>query len=266
MCYCVIDDLLVAPGSGELSFIDFTDPSDPERNTISFPNRYFWQRIDLIDVFDREVAYLPQGFYGVDVLDFEGAFTANDPPSELPKLQLDTEEVWISLEVDLLIQTSAVDEVLLGRLDSDEIWMFSEFAEQIGYEGWMRGALGLDGGDTVPSGDADSDGDGLINSWEYFSGSHPGDSGDGVPFESWVSSDSDGERYLNIRLPYNLHASDGVSTVPQFSNDLQNWIPFPEAFEMTEEDFNPARVYRYLEPVGSLENLFIRLLLSTEGQ
>ncbi len=259
----VIDDLLVAPGSAELSFIDFVDPADPERNTVSFSNLYFWQRIELIDIYKREIAYVPQGFYGVDILDFEGAFGQVSESLELPRMQSNEEE-WVTLTLRSLIQTGGDDGVLIEELDDQESWIFSESVDQLSYKAWIQSVLGLEPGEDVPDGNDDSDGDGISNSWEYFAGSHPGSLAYCVPFESWVSTGQSGERYINIRLAYNLHAMEGIQTIPQFSEDLQNWIPFPEAFEMTEEDFSTARVYRYLEPVESLENLFLRLLLSTD--
>ena len=217
----------------------------------------------MIDIFERKIAYVPLGSYGVDILDFEGVLAEVSESMELPKLQSNEEE-WVNLTLSSLIQTGADDGSLIKGLDDQEFWLFFESVDQLTYEAWIQSVLGLESEKDVPDELDDSDGDGISNSWEYFSGSHPQNNADSVPFESWISAGKNGERYINIRLMYNLHVMEQIQTIPQFSKDLKNWIPFPEAFEMIEENFSTARIYRCLEPVESLENLFLRVLLSTD--
>lgn len=262
----IIDDLLVAPGSGDLSFIDFRDPTDPARTTLTFPNVNFWQRIELIDVYEREAAYLPLGWYGVQSLGFDGVFSVQESELALPSLQADFTPEWMDISLDLLTLTSAGSDLILGDLSTNETWLYAEAVEQYGYENWMRRTLELGAEEPVPMSEADSDGDGLSNAWEYFSGTHPGDLLDGVPVESWITEDSEGKRYINLRMVLNLHATESLSLVPQYSENFLDWEAFPDAFEISAEAFNPARIVRYLEPIGSRDKLFIRLSLSSEQE
>jgi hypothetical protein len=262
----VVDDLLIAPGSNELSFMDFTDPTDPARTSLSFPNLYFWQRFDLVDIYNREFAYLPQGWYGVEALDFEGSFSVSEESLHLPIRQADPAPEWIEIGVDLLSLTEAGSDLILGILEEGESWMYTDSVQQFSYEGWMRQVFELNEEDPVPLSEDDSDGDGLSNGFEYFVGTHPGNQLDAIPIESWVSEELSGNRYLNLRMPYNFHATEGVSLIPQFSYDLKNWATLPESFAIEDEVFNPAHLVRYLEPVGSEGEVFIRLLLSSESK
>ena len=71
-------------------------------------------------------------------------------------------------------------------------------------------------------------------------------------------------RFLHLRFAANPHASDSMVITPQYSTNLNDWVTFPDAFEEIEEPFNPEKLLRYVEPISSNENLFFRLVLSTE--
>ena len=260
----VVDDILVAPGSGELSFMDFTDPADPQKTTISFPDRYFWQRIDLIDIFDREFAYIPQGWYGVDSLDFDGAFSVVEASFEAPQLQSHHEEEWMTVGAEQLSFTKASDDVLLEELEEDQVWVVTETVVQRSYAEWMRQLLELGENEAVPESEDDLDGDGLTNGLEFFTGSNPEDDGDSIPVVSWVAEADDGNRYLYLQVAQNAHALEGQEVIPQFSYNLEDWISFPEGHEIIDLEFSTGKMVRYLEPVDSTETIFIRLLLSDE--
>lgn len=258
----VLDDILIAPGSGELRFMDFTDPADPQKTTISFPERYFWQRIELIDIYDREFAYIPQGWYGVESLDFAGAFSAVDSSFQAPALQSHQEEEWVTVGPEELSFTKASDNLILEELGEGEIWMAAETVVQRSYEDWMRQFLQLDESDPVPSSESDLDEDGLTNGLEFLTGSNPNDESESLPVKSWVERDEDGNRYLYLLIAQNAHALEGQEVVPQFSYNLQDWISFPEGHEITDLEFSTGKLVRYLEPVESTETIFIRLSLS----
>ena len=261
----VIDDLMVTQGSGQLSFIDFSDPTDLSRPSISFPNLYFWQRAELIDVFELRLAYLPQGWNGVITLDFGDTF---EEPSQVlgsSTLQADFEDQWVTIEVKQLSKTKAESGLVLDGLGEEENWMFTHSIEPMSYESWISMALQLDPGDSIPDGSDDSDGDGLSNSLEYFTGSDPGTGFDAIFVESWIAEGVDGNRYIHLRLPVNLQASGNDEFQPQYSYDLNNWHSLPEAFDITNEPFDPAYTVRYLEPVGTESNLFIRVLFDSNG-
>ena len=259
----VKNGLLVVPSSGNLSFIDFFDPTAADPTRVTFPNIYYRQSIDLIDIFEREIAYLPNGWYGVQALDFDGVFTIEES-IELPTAQADPAQEWIGIDLDVFTKTAASNHLLLGELAEDEPWMYTESADQMSYETWTRQALNLGVNDPVPSSEEDIDGDGLSNGLEFFAGSHPGNKLDTIPVESWISSDTEDSRFLHLRFAANPHASDSMVITPQYSTNLNDWVTFPDAFEEIEEPFNPEKLLRYVEPISSNENLFFRLVLSTE--
>ncbi|QXD23144.1 beta-propeller domain-containing protein [Opitutia bacterium ISCC 51] len=258
----VVDDILVAPGSGELSFMDFTDPADPQKTTISFPDIYFWQRIDLIDVFERELAYIPQGWYGVETLDFGGAFSNVESSLEAPQLQMHHEDEWMIIGAEQLSFTQASGSHILEELGDGEPWAYADTVVQKSYNDWMTQLLGLGEGDNVPESAGDLDGDGVSNGFEFLTGSNPEDDQDVLPIVSWVAEGEDGERYLYLQVAQNVHSVEGQEVMPQFSYNLKDWISFPEGHEITDLDFRTGKLVRYLEPIDSTETIFIRLLLS----
>ena len=258
----VVEDILVAPGSGSLSFMDFSDPADPQKTTISFPDKYFWQRIDLIDIYERQFAYIPQGWYGVETLDFDGAFSIVESSLEAPQLQSSHEEEWMTIGAEQLSYTQASGSLILDELEADEPWVYADTVVQKSYEEWMRQILELGEGEEVPNSSGDLDQDGLVNGLEFFTGSNPDDGRDQLPLVSWVSEGEDGNRYLYLLLTQNAHTVEAQEVIPQFSYNLQDWISFPEGHEMTDLDFSTGKLVRYLEPVDSTETIFIRLMLS----
>ncbi|MCB1124218.1 MAG: hypothetical protein KJT03_21890, partial [Verrucomicrobiae bacterium] len=255
----VVDDLLIAPGSNAITVIDFTDPTDSERNKLSFPNQGFWQRVDMIDVYDREFAYLPVGWQGVDILDFNGAFQTVEPFFGLRENSASKEETWVTINLVQLSTTEADGNLVLKGLEAEEPWYFAQSVDPLSYSEWMRQVMQLGEQAEIPSAELDTDGDGLSNAWEYFTGSHPGEKSERLAMMSWTDSDENGGHNLYLGLPYNLHAANSMSAIPQFSYDLDNWADFPEGFESLASDFSLMQVFRMVEPVETLEDLFVRL-------
>ncbi len=265
----IIDDLLFATGSGSLSVIDFADPSASDRNVLTFPNQNFWQRIELIDVFDRQVAYLPQGWQGVEILDFDGAFeslrTSGRQDLWAEPLSEKIVDNWTLIDLVTLSRTSASSKLLLSSLESTQDWGFSDAEASISYRSWITDILDLETGEDIPSGVEDLDGDGLSNFWEFLSGTHPADLSSGRPLKAEYSLDSEGDRYLNLKFEYNLGALSSSDASPQVSNDLRNWADFPEGFQILDETYSPITIFRMLEPLGSEQGVFVRIKISTDN-
>jgi len=264
----IIDDLLFATGSGSLSVIDFADPSNSNRDVLTFPNQNFWQRIELIDVYDRQVAYLPQGWQGVEALDFDGAFeflgASRRQDFWTRPLSEEASEGWTIIDLDTLSPTEASSKVVLSSLDSSQDWGFSHIEAGVSYSEWIAAVMDLEAGEAIPSGKEDFDGDGLTNFWEFLSGTHPADASSGRPLNASYSIDSVGDRYLNLEFEYNLSALRASNALPQVSTDLQNWTDLPEGFQIIEEAFSPTTIFRMLEPLGSEKRVFVRIRISMD--
>lgn len=260
----VVGDLLVIPANGALSFVDFRDPAADEKAIVVVPITNYWQSIDLIQVFERSFAYVPLGWAGVELVDFDGVFGESNDSLELPSLQDDSQEEWTSISLDLLTLVRAESDLVVAGLAVDEPWAFTDEVPQMVYADWMRHALGLESGDAVPEAALDSDGDGLSNAMEYLTGSHPGDSEDANAVESWVFETQEGRQYVEMRSQVNIHATGGGELTPQYSNDLREWSISLDEFEVVEELFNPAKTYRYSEALEPGQPVFLRFLLKTD--
>ena len=271
----IVDQLLFAPGTGSMNVIDFSDPGDPELNVVAFPNRNFWQRIDLIDVYERQFAYLPLGWQGVDTLDFDVAFEALAASSERSGDGLrdnwalvasqDGSEASTIIDLDSLSKTSALGNLILSSLEESRDWSFSDASEKIGYSDWISDVLELGEGEEIPSGDADTDGDGLSNAWEFVSGTDPNDASSRRRLKTGFTYDELGNGYLYLRLEFNLQALDVWDALPQVSPDLENWTDHSEGFQILEEEFSSVRLFRMQEPLNASNPLFVRLRVSTDN-
>ena len=257
------DDLLVATSSEGLSFIDFVDPADPSPASVSFPGVSFWYRTDILDIHEREQAHLPQGFYGVETLDFGGIFTNSAPglPPPVPR-RIHAPE-WQVVPFSMLIATSSSGSNLLDSLDPDANWAFDDVVAPIEYEDWTRRALGLSPAEQVPPFFEDSDFDGRSNGWEYFTGSDPGNPREAIPLRVSIDTTEQGDRFLTGYLPLNPHATPFLLAVPSVSFDLQSWDDTPGTFETRVERFLTGTAIRLNDPVEVHEAVFMRVELTT---
>lgn len=260
----VVDDLLIANGQKELRFMDFRTPAVPGGSVLSFPNVNYWGPGGSIDVFEREWAYLPMGWSGVESLNFDGAFKFTESLGSVRVLSDEADE-WVLVNLGSLTYTTASSDGTLGVLDDSQHWNYLESVEEYSYEEWIRQILNLEGGESTPSMTDDLDGDGLTNGLEFFTGSHPGDSRDTSAIESWTTLDSLGSRYVSFRLSKNPSASGDLHLIPQFSDDLGNWQSVPGMFEISNDLFSTSPVIKYLEPLGVRDKLFFRVVLSSEN-
>jgi len=261
----LVDELLVGLSNGEIRFSDFKNPGVPAPSMLSFPVRYFWSPIDRIETFNRDAAYLPLGWFGVQSLDFDGAFAATGTLSQAQAVVAESNE-WMPVNLELLRLTPAGQDLDgIGVLSEADLWIYADAAERLSYEEWVREALSLGESDSLPAMAEDYDGDGLSNGFEFYTGSDPGDSGDAFPIESRVTLDSDGSRHITFRLNENPSAADGMYLVPQYSDDLQNWVTAPGMFETSQEVFSTAPRVKYLEPLGVREKRFFRIIISSDN-
>ncbi len=255
----VNDHLLVARGAA-LTFIDFVDPADPDPALVTFPAVNFWQRLDLIDVHQRQFAHLPLGLSGVRTLDFGSAFDGSTPaPPTLPSQNPQPE--WQTVPLSLLAATSPGHGLLLDALPDGADWLFDNAVAQVDYESWTRLALGLAPPDPVPSPSLDTDFDGQSNAWEYFTGTNPGDPGDVSPFLVAVTTAENGTRYLTGFLSINPHATASLRVAGEASVDLVHWDDSPGSIDFMAEPFHPGVVLRLSKPVQGGEG-FLRAVLS----
>ena len=251
------DDLLITIGSN-LSFIDFTDPAEPDPAVVSFPATSFWQGVDLIEVHERSSAHLPLGFYGVGNLDFEGAFGAGRAPSPLPAE--DAEAEWQTVPLTSLTSTSSSTGLLLGALADGTDWMADWIT--LDYESWTRQSLGLAPTDAVPSFFADTDSDGTSNGWEYFTGTDPGDPGKVSHLDITITTEPDGERYLTGTLPLNPSAASSERIRAEASFDLENWVDTPGTIELMIHPFSTEIVFRLAKSLKDHESAFLRVTMA----
>ena len=260
----VIDDILIANGWKELRFIDFRNPAEPGGNVLSFPSVNHWGSRGFIDIFERAWAYVPLGWFGVESLDFDGAFDVVETLGKVRALADESEE-WLPVNLESLRQTHATSDQEIGILEASRQWVYSDSVERYEYGVWIRRAFNLGENDGVPSMDEDSDGDGLSNGLEFLTGSNPGDVGDASPIESWTTFDSEGSRYVFFRWDRNLSASGEGELVPQYSDDLENWAIEPGMFETSQDLFSTSSVIRYIEPLGIREQRFFRLFMPSDN-
>jgi hypothetical protein len=260
----VIDDILIANGWKELRFIDFRNPAEPGGNVLSFPSVNHWRSRGFIDIFERAWAYVPLGWFGVESLDFDGAFDVVETLGKVRALADESEE-WLPVNLESLRQTQATSDQGIGILEASRQWVYSDSVERYEYGVWIRRAFNLGENDGVPSMDEDSDGDGLSNGLEFLTGSNPGDVGDASPIESWTTFDSEGSRYVFFRWDRNLSASGEGELVPQYSDDLENWAIEPGMFETSQDLFSTSSVIRYIEPLGIREQRFFRLFMPSDN-
>jgi hypothetical protein len=230
------DDLLIAAESDGLTFIEFTDPADPDPASVTVTGIQFWGDLDSIDIYQREFAYVPLGMRGVEPVDLRGVFAPRlGRGSEGPDPASDPE--WVTIDLMALPQTNAGDALLVGALDNDSGWMVTSATTHISYDSWIRGALGLAPDAPAPAPGEDSDRDGLSNAWEYHTGSHPGLATSTARPQAFLAIDPDGDRYLEVRIFINPHAPGML--LPEVSTDGIDWLPGEEV-EFVGEPFSPS--------------------------
>lgn len=238
----VSDQLLVAREPEALTFIDFADPGDPNPATVTAPSRYFWQGTDLLDIYQRRFAHVPQGLWGVETIDLGDTFASQTLRSSEDNQPASGPE-WTTVDLAVLRETSATNPSLIGALEEGSTWMVAASATRISYEAWFRKALGLSNDVLVPPADLDFDHDGLTNGWEYHTGSHPGQPGNGARPRAHLTTDPDGSRHLNVRLFVNPHAP-GVLR-PELSTNGVDWHPAPGDIEFVSDPFSPSVLVRF---------------------
>ncbi len=260
----VIDDILIANGWKELRFIDFRNPAEPGGNALSFPSVSYWGSGGSIDIFERAWAYVPMGWFGVESLDFDGAFEIVETLGQIRVFAEDTEE-WVPVNLESLRQTKVTGDQEIGILEESTAWVYADSIERYEYDDWIRRSLDLGENEDIPSMVEDNDGDGLSNGLEFLTGSNPDDSGDASPIESWTTIDSAGFRYVVFRWNKNLSASSDSDLVPQYSDDLESWATAPGMFETSHDMFSTSSVIRYIEPLGVRDRRFFRLVLPSDN-
>lgn len=252
------DGLIVARGSN-LQFIDFADPanSDPASVEVSRP-RYWYSALETINIHERSLAYLPQNFYGVTVVDFEGAF------GPLPRGPLPSQEPtpeWEIIPFHMLTSTSSSGP-LAGNLD-EQLWSYAATLPRMDYTAWTRQSFGLDEEAVLPAPQDDSDGDGYSNLWEYFTGTNGNDASDFSSLTYFVHEDS-GERFLAGYLALNPHAALTVS--PEISFDLSEWTEGSDMVEISQEPFHPGIMVKMAKPLTAQRQTFLRASLTAAGE
>jgi uncharacterized secreted protein with C-terminal beta-propeller domain len=257
--------LLIALGQN-LSFIDFSDPSDPAPVTLSFPANNFWPRPELIEIHERTSAYLPRGLYGVGVLDFEDVFGPGPPPDPLPSHSPAHE--WQLVPLAQLALTNADDSLMLGPLGSSD-WSFCDQEDGgacMDYDTWARNAFRLAPGEPTPAFEWDTDGDGKANGWEYFSGTDPSNSELFADFEVSLTAGKGGHRQLTGFLQINPSAPALTNITPELSYDLRLWEADPTSFEITDPPFAlyPGLAWKLARTLEQAEAAFLRITISAE--
>ena len=258
------DDLLIIAG-GDLTFIDFADPSDPTPSFVTFrPRNYYWHRPGEIEIHERSFAYVPQNIYGVEVLDFGGAFDPNPDPGPQPSERPNDE--WDKVPLEWLPLTYADNSLMLAALPPTANWSICIPGEGfcMSYEDWARQAFQLDEGDPIPDFSADDDRDGRDNGWEYFTGTDPQEARHYADFEIQLVTDRDGEQYLSGHVLVNPSAPVLSNMIPELSHDLIEWQSDTRLFEVAAHPFElrPGLGWRTASPVRDHKEAFLRVKVS----
>lgn len=199
--------------------IDVADPLAPGApHTFGFGFNV-WGQLGRAHVERATGTWIPTGAYGVEYVDFEGAFTAVEAAQLRAARGDDDADDWRAVPPTALRVVDADAADLVGSL-ADVDWRYIPVPEPVPFGNWMTtyfdDAAMADPAITGLAADADDDG--VSNGLEYLFGSNPA-----LPQSSaGISIGKGQDAAIRVTFPLNPLAS-GVAWHFEHSGNLENW-------------------------------------------
>ncbi|MGK0187526.1 MAG: hypothetical protein ACI9R3_003314 [Verrucomicrobiales bacterium] len=216
----IVDDLLLGwEYPSTLNATDITDPLAPGE-TQSFEVGYsIWGRLDRTHVERSIGAWIPTGSYGVESIDFNGAFASAEVAQQREAREEILEWITIPPESMRLVDADAPD--FVGNV-GDIQWRYVPAPDPVPFGDWMAGYF-----DDTATADpeitglaADPDADGMSNALEYLFGTSPA----AATAQPITINRSDEDSGITAEFPLNP-LSTPLAWHFETSTDLKTWTP-----------------------------------------
>lgn len=230
---------------------------EPEPAVLEIRNRLSANLNEMIFDWERELAWVPVGHYGVETIEVASLRKSGDAGEGLKAVRLtDAASPWVTFLLHPEHLVAEDDRVRPGPLADHESWHF-ETIPSITYRDWITGKLGgaNDPDFVLPEKGGDLDRDGLSNWAEYLFGTDPARADS--PALRATPSDGEGRAGVEFSLPTGRMEGDWQV---QISRDLDRWSrPALEEMSMRAAEAGQTRMILHFATGTAPGSVFFRL-------
>ncbi|MDB4712128.1 beta-propeller domain-containing protein [Verrucomicrobiales bacterium] len=259
----IVGNKLFAYDYGVIEVLAINDlPEKPRSQLFSFTYNYS-SKSSIIEVSNNsQKAWIATGNYGVETLDISslsGDLEVGQP--EIIAKGINKE--WLEIDISHMQMVKASSQDFIGSIPDGYGWRFQPSSDREGFEKWNKRHFEsmVENGLPVPSADMDSDGDGISNLIEFYTGTSPNDSVSAARPSVNIIEDEIGNKYFVWKIIPSPSA-DGVNMYFEISHDLINWQK-AEKF-VKRQKYGPVISARLVETIDSRRSTYLRLRLELE--
>ena len=255
----IIGNKLFAYDYGVVEVIALDDlPKRPRKQVFSVARNYY-SRSSIVELSnDEQLAWMATGSYGVETLDISSLSV----PVDLADLEIVAQGInkeWSVVPFKSMQVVEASSQDFIGAIPYGYEWRFQPISDHEAYNEWSERNFKsiIENGLPLPSPKMDTDGDGVSNLMEFYTGTRPDDSSSVARPSVNIVEDGEGNKFFMLKMSPSPSAQ-GVNVYVELSDDLINWQSAKNIVEWQKQ--GPVMSAILLKSINSSRSTYLRVV------